>query len=419
MAKACIFFAAFYVMAYLNGGWADIFLASFKAKKSLSFRFAFGGCLFILLGMVSCLAGGMLGASAPAGIYITLFLTVITVAAASIVRRKVFVPGNFAPKAPDQPSLEVSDAVAAFAAMLLVALQVFAVIRFQNDNTQMLLPIGAAVRVYDTGMLSVPEPMSLFIGALSYVLNVHPLALVYVILPAPFILLYYLCYFATIQTVCKTRAGALTAGIFVTMLNVWGFQSEKLIPANLLLSWFSFPVYIVHGVLNVAAVILISFPERREKITANDEYSEEWDMKKHRIINARNLAIGLGVLALILASTVFVLNSKINRLYAATVNLQDDMNSRCSIYEYKPDGGTTAGYLIKESDGTLSFIGGGAAENAGSLREFFDKYGSSVSGWYVYSEEEADSGAMRELLSQQLVSVENVYVIDRRNITEK
>ncbi len=181
----------------------------------------------------------------------------------------------------------------------------------------------------------------------------------------------------------------------------------------------------IHGLLNMAAVILIRYFENRPKIREEtgmeygDDYSEEWDMQKHRIINARNLAIALGVLALALICIVFVLNSKINRLYDATVNLQTDMNSRSSIYEFTGDDGNTAGYLIKNSDGKFVFVGGGSRSNADALSEFFDRYGSTVSEWYVYGDDDENAGAMREMIDRSKVNVEKIYVIDREEMTER
>ena len=92
------------------------------------------------------------------------------------------------------------------------------------------------------------------------------------------------------------------------------------------------------------------------------------------------------------------------------------MNRRCSIYEFTPDGEETEGYLIRESDGKITFVGGGGAQNSDALRDFLDKYGY-VANWYVYGTDEDNAGAMYELISDQSVSPDNIYVIDRQEIT--
>ena len=52
---------------------------------------------------------------------------------------------------------------------------------------------------------------------------------------------------------------------------------------------------------------------------------EEEDMKNHKIINSRNIAIALLVVVIMLFGSVFVMNRKINNLYMTTVNLQEQV----------------------------------------------------------------------------------------------
>ena len=141
-------------------------------------------------------------------------------------------------------------------------------------------------------------------------------------------------------------------------------------------------------------------------------------MKKHKIINARNLAIAIALLTVALLALVFVLNSKINSLHDVTAALQEDMDKRCGLYEFAPADGQTQGYLLKESDGTLTFIGGGPKENAEALKVFLAAYGDSITNWYVYGEDEENSGAMREVISSGAVDAQNIYVLDRKEIDD-
>ncbi len=416
--KSIAAFVVFYLIAFFIGGWGDIILVSLKARCSLCFRLAFGGCLLMLLGMAICFAGSLFGIYASTGVLIIAFAVSVVGILSVIVRRRMGIRVSYGA----DTRIGTADMLWLSVIALVIVFQIVAVIRCQNDNISALRGMGTAALVYDTGILSVNEPVFLFIGAVSSVMHVHPLALVHVIMPAPLILLYYLCYFEVIRTVCITWRKTLIALTAVLMLNIWGFLSEKMIPVTLLLTWFGFWVFIVHGILNIAAVIVINYLQAYRAEDNEDDhedgYSEEWDMKKHKIVNARNLAIGLGILAVLLVATVFVLNNKINRLYAATVNLQDDINSRCSIYEFKPDGGDTEGYLIREGDGTVTFIGGGGPDNTDSLRDFLSKYGNSVENWYTYGDDDDNAGAMHDLIEEQSVFVQNAYIIDRKEITD-
>ena len=418
--KAVATFIIFFIIAFFIGGWGEIILRSFGAGCTLGFRVAFGGCMTLLLGMTVCIGSGALCASAQACIYAAAILISLTGIAGIIVRKRMNFPSGYK----TDPGMGAADIIGLCVIAAVIVFQIWSVMRYQSDNTQVLSGIGTATRVYDTGFLFVAEPVNLFIGAVSFAMRIHPLAFIYGIIPAPLILMYYLCYFEVLRTVCSTWHKTVIAFATVAMLNIWGYQSERLIPVTLLISWFGFWVFLVHGVMNVSAVIIVNYlqtvksKDLREKTEDEEEYSEEWDMKKHKIVNARNLAIGLGVLALILIMAVFVLNNKINRLYAATVNIQEDMNSRCSIYEFKPDGNATEGYLIRESDGKITFIGGGGEQNAEDLGLFFEKYGNSVETWYVYSDDEENAGAMKALISEGVITPDKVYVTNRKEITD-
>jgi hypothetical protein len=94
------------------------------------------------------------------------------------------------------------------------------------------------------------------------------------------------------------------------------------------------------------------------------------------------------------------------------------MNSRCAIYEFVGADGKVEGYLLRGSDGTLSFIGGGSSANADDLADFIGKYGTSVTKWYVYGEDEESAGAMRTLTSNGTVDAEKVFVISADELTE-
>ncbi len=413
------FFLCFYILAYLVGVWGDIILEKLGAEPSRLFRIAFGGCAIILTAVIVHTAGAA-GLPPKACIIVTI-ACIIAFAAAGIFVKKRLAPGT----GKKSPVLK-SDLILYGVAIPVIVLQIIAVMSFRYTNSAAVGTVATATAVFEGNRAVFGEPMMVFTGALAALLRIHPLKLIFTVFPPVFITLYYLCYIELIKTVCaeKSRIVALVA---VSLLNVWGYQSDVLIPATLLISWSGTLVYVIHGLLGVAAVIMIRYLEGRpdesdkcsEELYEDEDLSEEWDMKKHKIINARNLAIALGVLTLALICTVFVLNNKINRLYDATVNLQNDMNNRCSIYEFTDDEGNRAGYLVKGSDGQITFVGGGGKENAATLEAFFERYGTTVTQWYAYDKDEAASGAMRDLMDAAKVNVEKVYVIDREEITEE
>ena len=411
-------FIIFYIAAFLVGKWSDIIVAKLGSRPSVTLRIAMGGCIMILTGILACFAGAILSLSSTASVIIATGLILACVAAAYVIaaRSGVKAAGYF-------EGITGSEIILWLIFALLTVFEIIAVINFQSDRLEAIRPVSDATAIYDSGHISISDPMMMLSGCIGSVTGIHPLTIIFTLIPAPMIVLYNICCAAAANTVCR-RYGAL-ASVFIALLGIWGYQSETLIPVTLLLSWFSTGVYIVYGVMSIAAVLLIIYLRGRpeEKTTGkedadDEEYLEEWDMNRHKIINARNLAIAVGLLIVAVIAAVFVLNNKINRLYDATVNLQSDMNSRCSVYEFAPDSGASAGYLLRESDGTLTFVGGGPAENADALREFLEKYGLDIEKWYAYGQDEADTGAMKQLIKTNEVSVGKTYVIEAKEITE-
>ena len=139
-------------------------------------------------------------------------------------------------------------------------------------------------------------------------------------------------------------------------------------------------------------------------------------MKKHKIINARNLAIALGLLAVAMLALVFVLNNKINTLHDSTVNLQQALNDRCAVYEFSTAPGKAEGYLIQGSDGSLTMIGGGAEENAQALYDFLEEHGTNLTAWYLYGTDLEDAGACAICVNHMGVSVGETFILDRYKI---
>ena len=410
-------FISFFAISFVLGSWGDMLMKKLRREPALMLRLSFGGCLLILTGMASAFICGLmhLGVRSSA-IIATLIVLSLGVSGEALHTRA----GCRIALKPAR--IKLSGVMMTAFSVIIVAAQVYAVMFYSFENVRAMEGFGIATKVFESGRVYPADPMMLFVGQISNLSGIHPLRLIYTILPATLISFYYVCYAALIFEV-TTGYRRFAAFVTVAVLNLFGYQSQVLIPAALLFAWSGTWVFVIHGLAAVAAVILTacmkSLPERTEEPRHDeDELSEEWDMKKHRIINARNLAIALGVLALVLVGTIFVLNSKINSLYAATVNLQEDLNSRCALYEFVPSGGGVEGYLLKGSDGTISFVGGGSSANADELGQFIAKFGTTVTRWYVYGEDEASSGAMRTLTSNGTIDAGKVFVISTDELTE-
>lgn len=414
--KSLVFFAAFYMLSVFAGSISDPVMSRLGAKKSLIFRTVFGGCIVMITGMAVCLVGGIFTLPTYICAVIAAAIIIITGLAGTVAGRSNRAEGSYIPSSVTATAVLLTAVSAA-----VVAGQIYGIHVLRFEDPAAIRNIGIATYVFESGKMCVADPMMLFTGTVSSILHVHPLELVYTVLPSAFVLFYYLCYLEVICTVCSGN-GRFVAFMAVAALNLWGYQSEVLIPATLLLSWFGTWVFVIHGLLNVAAVVAILYvknkPERPADAVSvyDDDLMEEWDMNKHRIINARNLAIALGVLAVALAGFVIVLNSKINKLYDATVNLQQDLYSRCSIYEFVPQTGRTEGYLVRTGNNQLTFIGGGSSENAEELEDFIKQYGTDITDWYVYADDEENAGAMHSLESGGQIVINAVYVIDRKEI---
>lgn len=313
---------------------------------------------------------------------------------------------------------------------VMIVLQMTAVTCYRYDNVEAVRGLAVATKVYETGVLQSGSAMMNLWGAIAFTTGEHPLVLAYTIAPCAVILMYYLCYLKLISVMTRYRfKDMLIALAVVAALNIWGYQSDRLVGITLLMTWFSMGTFVVHGLLPMLLAFGKSGIQRHPKEQTDvdttcdyecvdDEYQEEWDMKKHKIINARNLAIAWAVLAVMLVGGVFVLNSKINTLHESTANLQRDLDSRSCIYEFVTSGGESAGYLIKGRDGSLTMIGGGSVENADALYDFLGDYGYEITNWYLYEKTEEDVGAYLICTTQKGVTVENTYLLNRTEIKQ-
>jgi len=314
-----------------------------------------------------------------------------------------------------------------FLALLIV--QAFAVTYYRYEQIETGRKIYIATRVYESGLCQKSLEIMNVWGMISRLLQLHPLVLMYSVMPTVMLLLFYMGYYEVLMSLSDGDSKlSITALVILELVQIWGYQSQLLLPITLLFSWFSTETFLIHSLIPFLGIVIFYYRKEHPKVINRDEdydagdedeeIQEEWDMKKHKIINARNLAIGLGVLTVILFAFVFILNNKINTLHASTVNMQEDLNKRCAVYEFVGKSTSVEGYLIKGSDGSLTMIGGGSAENAEDLYDFIEKHGGKVSDWYLYGMDEENAGAYVYCKVNKGLSVTNAYVLDRAQIPE-
>lgn len=436
--KIVIFTLVVYSFAYYLGGKLIYAIDRiFKAPipKNATLRIFTGGATIIFVGSLVCFLAGILKAPAQTSFAIALVLLVVAYAGLYLAERKEKQKG-FVDCEIDKFTVDNKALIYILLLAAVICLQIVIVINCSFREIEPIRHIDVATKVYDSGYLVATSPIMNLWGCVSCVMGIHPLILIYTYLPAVTIILYYLGYFEVMRVLLdKNENATIVSLLFVAMLNIWGYQSQLLAPFNLLISWYTGDCYITGFLLPLIACIWIRVARYKASIRAIDrqeikalakediyeeDYLEEWDMKKHKIINARNLAIAMVVMVIALVAVVFVLNNKINSLHDSTANLQRDLDSRCAMYEFSPTNGQVEGYLIKGSDGSLTVIGGGSAENADALMKLIDANVTNpeIDNWYLYSNEESDMGAYLMCAYQKGLNVKNVYVLEATSLTE-
>ena len=154
--------------------------------------------------------------------------------------------------------------------------------------------------------------------------------LLYSFLPIIMIPAYYYCYYLLSDCLFTDKVYARFMVLIICVINLWGCQSKPLLPATMLYCWFHPASVIIHGLLPLLLYLILNKIRDMDRNTGteeglleNDYYKwEEEEMKNHKIVNSRNLAITLIIVVILFAGSVFVMNRKINSLYDTTVNLQ-------------------------------------------------------------------------------------------------
>ncbi len=311
--------------------------------------------------------------------------------------------------------------------IILIILQVVGVTVTAYENPGALMQAKDIADIYISNIPIFTKPMLSLWAFSAKISGIHPLAAVYTVSPFVMIPGYYIIYWGLSKKLFTGRYDRLFMMLLVCLLNFWGYQSEYLLKYTLLYSWFSGTVFLVHGILPMSLGMLLS---RKDKLTVSakeQEKPEEWhdsevddweedDMKNHRIINSRTVAIGLLAVVIMLVASVYIMNRKINSLYEATVNLQAQVNEGCSIYEFRSEGtGETEAYLIRQTNGSIILIGGGDKENAEALYDYIKGYSDKVDAWYLKSDKSGDTGAYTECISKG-IKVGNTYYLNIKEV---
>ncbi|MDO4188952.1 MAG: DUF6077 domain-containing protein [Lachnospiraceae bacterium] len=241
-----------------------------------------------------------------------------------------------------------------------------------------------------------------------------------VILSAILIVACFIIYFMIARNLFSDKTDRITFMIVSLMLHLFDFYSVNTATLSIFLSPIRIGSIVVHIIL---PLLLWLYLENEDKIIQalmseeeatedgdNEEIPEEWDMKKHKILNIRNMAIAFAALIVIFAAVVFVLNNKINSLYDATVMLEKAANTKMSVYEVTKDDGSIVMTLMISPEGTVIAVDGGGRENGDACYELISEYTDNVDKWYVYGDDEENKGAYRHC-KEKGITVDEVYLI--------
>lgn len=235
------------------------------------------------------------------------------------------------------------------------------------------------------------------------------------------ILSYFVMYFLISLRLFEDKTDRIIFMLSVLFLHVFEFYSLELIRTSLFMFPISINSIVIHDIFPFLLFCYLNYEEEIKRIVAKtsdtfdegdlEEFEEGWDLKKHKILNIRNLSIALLILILIFAGSVYVLNSKINSLYDATVLLENAANDKASIHELK-DGNETVATIIISSDSDVTVIGGGDSTNGTNLHEMINKYSEGkVSKWYLFGDDDENRGAY-DFCKDMGIDIQSTFIIN-------
>ena len=232
------------------------------------------------------------------------------------------------------------------------------------------------------------------------------------------ILFYLIIYVLLARQLFEKRSERLIFVGFAILLHLFGFYSDQSSGWALFLSPVTVPSIIIHDVMPLLLWLYLIYEDKiKESLTASDETDsdlddipEEWDMKKHKIINIRNMAIAFGVLVVAFIACVFVLNQKINSLYDATVLLENAANTKVTADELKASDGTVAVTITISPSGVATVYGSNKKVSVTDCYDLISKYTDKVDKWYLFGDDE-DNRAAYDYCIENGIKVVETYVI--------
>lgn len=233
------------------------------------------------------------------------------------------------------------------------------------------------------------------------------------------ILFYFIIYYMISRQLFNLKADRATFMGVVFVLHLFDFYSEMAAKFSIFLSPLSISSVVIHDVMPLLLWLYLVYEDRVKEyfageettdVTDTDDYMEEWDMKKHKILNMRNMAIAFLVMLIAFAASVFVLNNKINSLYDATVVLENAANTKMSIYELKGEDGKVKLTLMISPDKTATVYGGIGDENGTEAFDLIKKYTDKVDKWYLYGDD-SENKSVYDFCIDRGLKVNETFII--------
>ena len=211
--------------------------------------------------------------------------------------------------------------------------------------------------------------------------------------------------------------------LLIILQHIFGLYSEKGTDISLFLSPVKIGTILIHIALPLLLWLYLKYEERIKEQADEDENDnseinseteeipEEWDMKKHKILNIRNMAIVLAVLVAVFAAVIFVLNTKINSLYEATVGLEKAANSKMSVYELKDDDESVVLTLMISPEGSVTAIDGKDRSHGDAVYKFISQYTDTVDKWYIIYGDEGPHKGAHDYSIENGIKVKETFII--------
>lgn len=255
-----------------------------------------------------------------------------------------------------------------------------------------------------------------------YYYNPMKITIISVIVIISFFILYYLISLELFEEI----SNRLIFMGFSVLLHLFAFYTVKSLRVSVFLYPLSIGSVILHDIMPFSLWALLTrlrISEEKEAFdnksanvnndalvnTEDENYEEEWDLKKHKVLNMRNMAIAFAVLLVIFIASVFVLNSKINNLYNVTVALEKATEDKVSLFEFKQKGREEVdATLLVTGEGTSTVTGGCNKDAGKELYDFITSHVTRVNKWYIEANDKDALEGLQYCIANGL-SVDEVY----------